>query len=136
MMRYVFPYKADRTRTGKFIYRPAALVRVMAANSFWHLFRPYVDSGADLTLLKKSDCEDMGYDLTTGTLRLIGGISKTLLRTYVHQIPVRIGETQFLCRVAFAEIDTVPRLLGRLDVFHQFRICFEETKRETHFWLL
>lgn len=135
-MQYVFPYKADRARTGELIYRPAAFVRLMAANSSWHLFRPYVDSGADLTLLKKSDCEDMGYDLTNGMLRLIGGVSKTLMRTYVHQIPMRIGETEFLCRVAFAEINTVPRLLGRLDVFHQFRICFEEAKRETHFLVL
>lgn len=108
----------------------------MAPNSSWHLFRPYVDSGADLTLLKRSDCDNLGYDLTTGALRLIGGISKTLVKTYVHQIQMRLGEIQFLCRVAFAEIDAVPRLLGRLDVFHRFRICFEEAKRETHFLVL
>ena len=136
MLQYVFPYKADRVRTGGLVYRPAAFVQVMAQNGSWHLFRPYVDSGADLTLLKRCDCEDMGYDLKTGILRPIGGISKTLVRTYVHQINMRIGETQFLCRVAFAEIDTIPRLLGRLDVFHQFQICFEEAKRETHFWVL
>jgi len=85
LLQYIFPYKADRARTGEIIYRPAALVFLMAQNNSWHLFRPYVDSGADLTLLKKSDCEDMGYDLTTGTLRLIGGISKTSVRTYVHK---------------------------------------------------
>ncbi len=66
MLQYVFPYKTDRARTGELVYRPAAFVQLMAQNGSWHLFRPYVDSGADLTLLKRCDCEDMGYDLKTG----------------------------------------------------------------------
>ncbi|MFQ5864850.1 MAG: hypothetical protein ACE5IW_06420 [bacterium] len=63
----------------------------------------------------------------------MGGIGKGFVKTYVHRIKVKIGTVEFECKVAFAEEENIPRLLGREDVFEYFRICFEQQKLRTDF---
>lgn len=79
------------------------------------------------------DCSLLGYDLEKGREKPIGGVSGALIRTYVHQIPLRIGKTEFQAEVAFAEIENVPRLLGRKDIFERFRILFDERELRVYF---
>ena len=46
---------------------------------------------------------------------------------------MKIEETTLNVSVSFADSDEVPRLLGRTDVFKQFKITFDEEKHETIF---
>ncbi len=51
----------------------------------------------------------------------------------VSRIPLRLGDQEFEARVAWALIEEVPLLLGRLDIFERFSIIFEEADRKILF---
>jgi len=76
-------------------------------------------------------------ELTTkGDERPLGGIGKGLIKTYVHRIKVKLGTVEFICAIAFAEEEDIPRLLGREDLFEHFRICFDQSNLVTDFILI
>ena len=100
------------------------------------MFDGYVDSGADISLFTRSDCTLLGYKLEEGKEKLIGGVSGTLIRTFIHQVPIKIGNTKIEAEVAFAEIENVPRLIGRKTIFEKFQILFDEKKLKVYFILV
>ena len=132
MKRYIFKYAPEPTKTG-IINRPTARVFLQSTKAEWYTFRVYVDSGADLSLFRKSDAKLIGLDLYKGEYRPMMGISKTLLPAYTHKVKIKIEETPLDVLVAFADSDEVPRLLGRTDVFKHFKITFDEEKLEIIF---
>jgi hypothetical protein len=133
MKRYAFRYIKERTRSGDIIYRPIAHVYLKGRNREWHLFYPYIDSGADTSMFTRSDCELLGLTLYNGTFRSMSGIGHVSIPAYIHKVLMKIGEEKFQARVAFADSNEIPRLLGRLDIFKKFRIIFDETKLYTIF---
>ena len=86
----------------------------------------YVDSGADLSLFRRNDAELLGLSLFQGEYRPIIGVGRTLIPAFMHIVKLKIGDTSLDAKVAFADSDEVPRLLGRTDVFKQFKITFCE----------
>ena len=56
------------------------------------------------------------------------GVPYVLRRTRLS-----IGERSFTIRLAWALIEEVPLLLGRVDVFPRFRIIFDERSRQVAF---
>lgn len=133
MREWRFRYRPETTRAGERIYRPVARVWLRDLTGEWRLFFPYVDSGADLSLFTRRDCALLGYDIRAGKPRRIGGVGGGALTLYVHRLPVRIGAAEFRADVGFSTRDDVPQLLGRRDVFRQFRITFDERRRTTLF---
>ncbi len=131
--RYTFGYRKETARVEKEIYRPIASVYLRGRDDNWYLFYPYVDSGADISLFTRTDSELLGYELEDGKERLIGGIVGGLMKVYVHAILMRIGEEEFETRIGFAEREEVPRLLGRMNIFPKFQICFDEKELKVHF---
>jgi len=131
--RYSFGYRRERARIEKEIYRPIASIYLKGSKGDWYLFYPYVDSGADISLFTRTDCELLGYNLEEGEERLIGGITGSLMKVYIHEIPVRIGDIEFNARIGFADREEVPRLLGRKSVFQEFQVCFDDKRLMVHF---
>ena len=127
MKRYIFKYREEVTRSGEIIHRPVATVFLKGTKE-WFQFDPYVDSGADTSLFSKGDCELLGLNLKDGEKQFIGGISGTLLQVYIHEIVIRLGNEEFTCQVGFADIEGIPRLLGRKGIFTRFYIGFDEKK--------
>ena len=132
MKRYIFKYTPEPTKTGT-INRPTARVFLQSTKNEWYTFRVYVDSGADLSLFRKSDAKLIGLDLYKGEYRPMMGIGKSLLPAYTHKVKMKIEETTMEVLVSFADSDEVPRLLGRTDVFKHFKITFDEEKLEIIF---
>lgn len=135
MTIFTFPYIAERTRSGLLRFRPFALVHLQGADGCWYPFPFYVDAGADVTLLREGDCRLLGYELEAGKLQFMGGVCTGLIRTFVHQISLRLGTETLPCSVAFAEKVDVPRLLGREGVFDHFKVCYDDARRMTDFIL-
>ncbi|MBU1261725.1 hypothetical protein KKH56_07000 [bacterium] len=133
MKSYIFHYRKEKTREGEIVYRPVAYIHLKAKDGNWYLFDPYIDSGADLSLFTRSDCSLLGHELKKGREKLIGGVSGGLIRTYIHQVLLKIGETELTTEIAFAEIEEVPRLLGRKSIFNHFQINFDEKELKIHF---
>jgi len=132
LKRYVFNYLSESTRRG-IVHRPVVLLYLKSKEKGWFAFRAYVDSGADISLFMRGDSRLLGLDLYEGEYRPIVGIGKILIPAYMHNVEVRIGETIFKANIAFADSDEVPRLLGRMDVFKNFKITFDELNLQTIF---
>lgn len=136
MIKYSFNYREEKAREGEVIYRPVACIYLRGKDNKFYLFDGYVDSGADISLFTRSDCALLGYKLEKGKEKLIGGVSGALIRTFVHQIPIKIGNTKFNAEMAFAEIENVPRLIGRKNIFEKFQVLFDEKKLKVYFILV
>ena len=136
MRRYTFEYVAERTRSGEVIHRPIVHLYARSKGGEWYLFYPYVDSGADITLFTRSDCELLGLKLRDGVYRPMSGIVRVEIPAYVHVVPIRVGDEEFDARMAFADSDEVPRVLGRSEIFKRFRITFDEVNFRTIFEVL
>ncbi len=132
MKRFVFKYLPESTESG-IIQRPVARIMVKGATEDWHLFRTYIDSGADLSLFRRNDADLLGLSLTQGEYHPIMGVGRTCIPAYIHTIKIRIGDTELNTKAAFADSDEVPRLLGRTDIFTHFKITFNEQKLEITF---
>jgi predicted aspartyl protease len=132
LKRYSFKYTPEPTKKGV-INRPTARVFLQSTKDEWYAFRVYVDSGADLSLFRKSDAKLIGLDLYKGEYHPVMGIAKTLIPTYIHKVKIKIGETTLGVIVSFADSDEVPRLLGRTDIFKHFKITFDENRLEIIF---
>ncbi|MDI6813969.1 MAG: hypothetical protein QMD10_10565 [Desulfitobacteriaceae bacterium] len=133
MRRYIFEYVAERTRGGEVVHRPIVHLHVRSGGGEWYLFYPYVDSGADISLLTRSDCGLLGLKLREGAYRPVLGIGRIEIPAYVYEVPVRIGDEEFQVRIAFADSNEVPRVLGRSEIFRRFRITFDEVDLKTVF---
>lgn len=124
---------AERGRGGEIVHRPIAHVYLKSKGEEWYLFYPYVDSGADISLFTRSDCELLRRELRDGIYRPMSGIGRVSIPAYVHEVPVKIGDEGFQARIAFADSDEVPRVLGRSEIFKIFRVTFDEVNLRTIF---
>lgn len=90
----------------------------------------FVDSGATFSLLHPKAVEKTGIDYQKGQHRLVIVGDGNLLDAYFFRIPVRIEQWEFTCEIGICESFKVGfNVLGRKDVFEQFRVCFSDAKR-------
>lgn len=128
-----FKYKKEGLGIlGESTPRPIATVFLQNASGGWYKFHPYIDSGADITLLPYHIGIAIGLDpkkFKTQTLGGVGGSSKVIYT----RVKMRIGSKELLVRVAWAQVEGIPPLLGRADIFSEFKITFDEKKGEITF---
>lgn len=105
----------------------------------WRSFSVQVDSGASISVLARSAGELLGLDVERGERIELAGVSAGPQTYYVHRVQARIAEAPIgAIRIAFADRENVPNLLGRLDVFDRLQVDFDPSVRETAFrapWL-
>jgi len=133
MRQYSFPYRREYSALVGEIYRPVVTVYFQAKDKRWLGFTLYADSGADITLLPRSACKGLGYNLENGKPGHVGGITRGRIKVHIHEINMKLGEEIFKSRVAFAQTESIPPLLGRTDVFDRFKVCYDSEKKETVF---
>ena len=131
-MKFVFKYRKEETKKGV-IYRPVVKVSLRSSDGHWYMFTAYVDSGADVSILPKGDAELLGVNLYEGELWRLTGIGRVIVLAYLHEVMVKIGALEFPARIAFADLNEVPRIVGRLDIFRKFKVMFDEQNLQTTF---
>jgi len=135
MQQYVFPYRREYSDLTGEIHRPIAKIYLQAKNKKWRSFTLYADAGADITLLPKSACTGLGFNMKTGKPGHVGGITRGKIKVYVHELNTKLGEETFKARIAFAQTENIPPLLGRTDIFDHFKVCCNNKQKETAFIL-
>lgn len=127
-----FDYREERSRTGDVILRPVAKVHVLKPQGEWipHYF--YVDSGADYTVVPYRVGRFLGLEPVASEVKEMGGIGGIVGARFAT-VPLRIDRHQFDCVIAWAQIEHVPLLPGRKDVFDRFDITFRQKDRKTAF---
>lgn len=122
----IFHYKREPARIpGQFIYRPVAEIYLQSKSGSWIKFNPYIDSGADVTLIPLSLGKLLGLTIDKDKIEEIGGIKGSVPVIY-HKIKVRIGEYNLPVQIAWALIEEIPPLLGRTDIFDFSHIMFKQ----------
>ena len=106
---------------------PVAGVRFKDVSGSWKALELVVDSGALVSLVKRSFGDLLGLKLSEGEPIELAGIKKgAKVHAYVHRLPIKIGSVEMSARVAFGKDDQVPNLLGRLDLFPRFDILLSQ----------
>jgi hypothetical protein len=77
--------------------------------------------------------ELIGIDIEKGQEADFGGVSAHKIKTYIHNVDLKIEEYELSVRVAFASDDIPPNLLGRIDIFNRFDIQFRSKTEEPCF---
>ncbi len=120
-----FKYKVEVTASGEKISRPVAEVYLQTKSNSWIKFNPYIDSGADITLIPLSLGKLLGFTLDEKKIKEIGGIRGTVRIIYTKN-KMRIGKEELIVQIGWALIEEVPPLLGRTDVFDFFEVTFKQ----------
>lgn len=128
-----FDYRREILRTGNVIYRPVAKAYIHKTSGDWVSEYFYIDSGADYTLIPYQMGCFLGLEsISSSKVTEIGGIGGVIgVKSAV--VPMRIGKYQFDCNIMWAQIERVPLLLGRRDVFEYFDITFRQRVKKVIF---
>ena len=127
-----FDYKKEHLPSGEIIFRPVAKVYLLKDKNEWIAEYFYIDSGADYTLIPYRMGRFLDLTKITSDVKEIGGIGGIIGARFAIA-PMRIGTHQFHCTIAWAQIEQVPFLLSRTDVFEHFDITFQQRKKKTIF---
>lgn len=122
----VFKYKEESLGPDRgTIKRPVADVYLKTHSNSWIEFHPYIDSGADLTMIPLSLGKLLGLQIDEKKVEQIGGIRGSVPVIYKKN-QMKIGKEEFLVHIAWSLVEDVPPLLGRTDVFDHFNIIFKQ----------
>lgn len=127
-----FKFRSFETQRLGRIYRPYAIV-ILKHESHFVMDDFIVDAGADITMIPRR----IGNTLRLpppqpGEIVPLGGIGGAISAVY-RKVAMQVGEHRFEARIAWAQSDELPLLLGRHDVFDFFKITFGQTDRVTIF---
>ena len=112
------------------IFRPVAKVILQEEFDQWL----YIDSRADITLIPLSVGDLIGLRrLKPGKVQRITG-SRQIFSPNNRQNSIDAHrDKNFRARVAWSQVEEVPPLLGRTDVFRKFSVTFRDKKGVTIF---
>lgn len=122
-----FKYKDEKLESRSVVKRPFADVFLLSKKGDWIQFHPYIDSGADITLIPLSLGRLLGFEKAGSQVVNISGISGSTSVCY-KKVRTRIGNKEFEINVAWCLTDRVPPLLGRDKVFDLFHITFKQNE--------
>jgi len=121
-----FPY----LKYGSF-YRPVVAVTFVYENQRFTT-RTLIDTGADISIVRKEVGEQIGLDVTTGAKCTIAGVGGTTTG-YYHTVDLILGGLTFSdTPVIFAEsiAEEGYSILGHEGLFDKIRLVFEYGKKE------
>lgn len=114
------------------IWVPFVHVRLPTSSNSHQSFVLQIDSGAVVSLLRRSVAELLGIELESGRRVSLGGVGGAQTTAYLHTLSTEFGDQfEFDVPFAIADSEVVPNLLGRLGVFDRLQIDFDASLKET-----
>lgn len=122
MVRYHF--RKEKSNLGV-VLRPVADVKLEINGNIIEV-PMYIDSGADISMIPLKLGKAIGFKQTPSDIiyearGISGGVPYILKEVFFI-----LDEHKFKAKIAWALIEEVPILLGRLDIFNRFQIIFNE----------
>ncbi|GMU32709.1 MAG: hypothetical protein AMXMBFR20_05810 [Planctomycetia bacterium] len=128
-------YKWRRRATKHFgeVWFPYAELELRTADGTYQSIAIQVDSGATVSLLRRSVADLLGIKLNAGRRIDLSGVGEAQVIAFVHQLPIRLDDQwpELQIPFAIAEVENVPNLLGRLGLFDNLQVDFDPSLRET-----
>ena len=125
MIRY--RYRQETGSIGK-VLRPVA--DVILENGIIKVeVSMYIDSGADISMIPLRFGRALGFNQQpSDTIYEIRGISGGGIPYILKEATFIVDNKRLKTRIAWALVENVPLIIGRMDIFNQFRITFDEKK--------
>lgn len=128
----VYSWRRRPTKHFGDVWVPYAEVEIQQTDGHFQALALQVDSGAVVSLLRRSVADVLGVDLESGRRIELGSVGGGRTNAYVHEIPSRFGDgVEKTVAYAIAEIENVPNLLGRHVVFDELQVDFDASLEET-----
>lgn len=122
-----FRYRKETSIITGEVLRPVADVIIESPASRRVEAAMYIDSGADITIIPLGLGKALGLkQLPTDEIREIRGVSGGGVPYLLKNAHITLNGKRLKIRIAWALIEEVPLLLGRLDIFPEFKITFDE----------
>ena len=122
----VFSYRKEIGRKGTVIFRPVADIEFKSMQGEWIDCHPYIDSGADVTLIPLSLGRLLGLEIEKDKIEELYGLGSQGIPIIFKNVEVRIREFEFNTKIAWALSEEVVPLLGRTGIFDNFHINFKQ----------
>lgn len=132
-MEIEFRWREEDSKITGRVLRPVADIEFKSLSGEWIEAHPYIDSGADITLVPLSFGKLLGFEIGKENIQELRGIGEGVISVVVKEVQVKIGPYEFPARIAWSLIEEAPPLLGRLDIFAKFRITFDEAGKRILF---
>jgi len=128
-----FHYRKEFSAISGSILRPVAEVSLEYNNQTTEVVM-YIDSGADITMIPLEVGKALGLKQGPNDEILeIKGVSGSGVPYILKKANIILNGEMLKIRLAWALIDEIPLLLGRLDIFPKFRITFDEKQESIIF---
>lgn len=123
MIRYEF--REEKSGIGK-VLRPVAEV-VLKNDNLTVGIPMYIDSGADVSMIPLHFGRALGLKQNDDdVIREIKGVSGAGVPYILKKITLLLNGKRLEIRIAWALVEGVPMLMGRMDIFDKFRVVFDE----------
>jgi hypothetical protein len=106
-----FNYRREKSAITGDLLRPVASIEFRSKYGVWIELRPYIDSGADITLIPLTFGRLLGLELKKEEIRHLRGIGGVGVPVVIKEIDTRINDTEFPVRVAWVLEEGLPPLL-------------------------
>ena len=130
-MSIEFEYRQEISPKG-IIYRPVAKVALIGQNQRRLVEYLCIDSGADFTLIPYKIGLYLGLDTINRKVVEVQGVNGVVGVIY-HELTIEIEKYRFEIEVAWGQMEHIPLLLGRHNVFDKFEIIFREIEKKVIF---
>ncbi|MCK5561375.1 MAG: hypothetical protein KAJ51_12300 [Thermoplasmata archaeon] len=118
-------YREEKSSLGTVI-RPVAEV-VLEKDDFKVAMPMYIDSGADISMIPLHFGRALGFKQEDDDIiQEIKGVSGAGIPYIIKNVNLIIDNKELEIRIAWALVEEVPMLMGRMDIFNKFRIIFDE----------
>jgi len=123
LKKFFFPYKHASSDVFGEVLIPVAKIFLCGIEEIG--VDVVVDSGAVISIFPRSLCDLLGLVFEDGRRASVMSATGEEIHVRIHRVGMRIGDFGFDARVAFSEVENIPYVLGRLDVFDKVEIRFE-----------
>jgi len=86
------------------------------------------------SIFKTSVAEILDLDIGKGSKEFVKIGDGSFIEVFVFKLPVSIAEEEFEAKVGFSHgLGVGFHIIGRQDIFHKFRVCFDESEKSVEF---
>lgn len=119
------PYKKVHSPILGTTSRPLVSVKLVTPERYVLLDEVLVDTGADISVIPRDIGEALWGDITQGKyIEIQGIVPSTKLIAYIHSVKIVLGPWAFPAKVAVADSNNVPPVLGRSQALDHFLLSF------------
>src|SRR3989344_4605297 len=124
-----FYYIEKESRIVGRILKPLIDIEILSKDGLWYgLDEVLADTGADITLIPKHVGEVLVGDISLGRKAHIKGVTPFEMTVYIHDLKIRIAGKEVETKVAIADSDEAPAVLGRFEALDKFDAGFVRGK--------